>query len=170
MLATRERLRVRTMSMYPGYVITDDGRIQGPSGRWLKPKGSRYGHKSVQVRGKWISVHVLVALAYIGERPPGHEVAHENGDASDNRVGNLSWKTHADNIKDRERHGHTARGESHGRVKLTRVQVDEIRAQYVGHGVGPGAAGDGPSQRELAKRYGVSEGCVRRIVSRETWA
>lgn len=163
-------IRVRTLSSHPGYLITDDGRVQGPSRKWLRAKGSRYGHESVEVRGKWVSVHVLVALAYIGERPPGYEVAHENGDATDNRVANLSWKTHAANIEDRARHGRTAKGERHGMVKLTRVRVDEIRALYVGHGVGSGAAGGGPSQRELGVRYGVTESCIRSIINRQTWA
>jgi predicted small metal-binding protein len=154
----------------PRYTVTDDGRVRGPSGKWLVQKVGRYGHRSVDVGGRWFSVHRLVALAFIGPCPEGHEIAHENGDATDNRVMNLSWKTHADNIRDRTRHGRTASRERHGMAKLTEDQVRDIRSRYKGRGLGCKASNGGPSQRSLAEEYGVTEECVWRIIKRKTWA
>jgi hypothetical protein len=153
----------------PRYVVTDDGRVRGPSGRWLAQKSGRYGHRSVEIGGKWRSVHRLVALAFIGPCPEGHEVAHENGDPTDNRIGNLAWKTRAENMRDRARHGRTACRERHGSARLTEQQVAEIRAAYVGHGLGPHASRGGPSQRALGEKYGVTEATIRLIIKGKLW-
>lgn len=49
--------------------------------------------------------HRQVALAFIGEPGPGEEVRHMNGDAGDNRVANLQWGSHTENMRDMLRHG-----------------------------------------------------------------
>lgn len=50
------------------------------------------------------TVHKLVALAFHGERPtPLHEVAHGNGDPSNNRPDNVRWATSAENKADSRR-------------------------------------------------------------------
>lgn len=51
------------------------------------------------------TVHSLVALAFIGPRPHGYEVCHNNGNPLDNRVDNLRYGTSADNKLDQVRHG-----------------------------------------------------------------
>jgi len=162
-------MEIKEIPGYPGYSASDDGRIKGPSGKWLKPKRGPYGHQSVWIGGKWPSVHRLVLLAFSGPCPESHEAAHENGDASDNRPSNLAWKTHGENIRDRARHGHTARGTRHGGARLTEDEVRAIRSAYVGRGVGPAAARGGPSQRALAEQYGVSEDTVRAIIRGRLW-
>lgn len=50
-------------------------------------------------------VHSLVALTFLGERPEGLEVCHNNGDDTDNRVVNLRYDTSASNSRDTVRHG-----------------------------------------------------------------
>ncbi|RBO91367.1 NUMOD4 motif-containing HNH endonuclease [Nocardia puris] len=50
-------------------------------------------------------VHALVAATFVGPRPPGHEVCHQNGHRRDNRASNLRFGTPSDNALDRVRHG-----------------------------------------------------------------
>lgn len=52
-----------------------------------------------------LSVHVLVALVFIGPRPSGHHVCHNDGDAYNNSVENLRYDTPQQNLFDIARHG-----------------------------------------------------------------
>lgn len=55
------------------------------------------GYTYFGVTGKTVLVHIAVALAFLGDRPAGHEVDHINNIRSDNRVDNLRYLTVADN-------------------------------------------------------------------------
>lgn len=109
---------------YPGYRVTADGRVRGQKGDWLSPALSRSGYLNVVLfrNGKrWdVGVHRLVALAWIGEPPSSdHEVAHGDGNRTNNVVGNLRWATRKENAADREMHGNTVRGARHHNGKKT---------------------------------------------------
>ena len=54
---------------------------------------------------KIAKVHRLVLEAFVGPNPPGLECCHNNGDPSDNRVENLRWGTHRENMRDKIKHG-----------------------------------------------------------------
>ena len=56
-------------------------------------------------RKKGFFVHTLVAMAFYGERPDGTECCHWDGNPRNNRVENLRWASHADNMRDLIRHG-----------------------------------------------------------------
>src|SRR5262249_27903182 len=60
---------------------------------------------------KHFRVNVLILWAFTGSRPDGLEAAHLDGDRSNNRVENLAWKTHAENIADKAGHGTVRKGE-----------------------------------------------------------
>lgn len=103
------------------------------------------------------AVHVIVAEAFIGARPtPSHEVAHEDGDSTNNRAGNLSYKTPKENAADRDRHGRTCRGERGGTAVLTEAEVFAIRAST-------------ETQRATAARYGISQAQVSDIKLNKAW-
>ena len=77
-------------------------------------------------------VHVLVAEAHIGARPPGHEVNHLNSIRTDNRAANLEYVTRSGNMQHckkagRLRPGHVF-GQKHGMARLTDAAVRAIRA------------------------------------------
>jgi hypothetical protein len=104
-----------------------------------------------------VSSHVAICEAWHGPRPDGHQVAHENGDGSDNRACNLSWKTPQKNCWDKLRHGTQPRGRDiHWNVKLDPEKVKEIRASSGSHA-------------ELARRYGVSGVCIYKVRTRKAW-
>lgn len=55
-------------------------------------------------RRTW-AVHQLVGPAFLGERPEGYYVCHNDGDGSNNAVDNLRYDTQAANMRDRTKHG-----------------------------------------------------------------
>lgn len=75
------------------------------SGRTLKP-GTNQGYFCVSLAGHTRSVHQLVLEAFVGPYPSKtHEVCHNNGDKTDNRLENLRYGTRSENTLDMVRHG-----------------------------------------------------------------
>lgn len=145
----------------PAYEVSDLGRVRNPrTGRILKPwSGSRY----LQIHlGKRPSrtIHRLVAEAFLGPCPPGMECRHLDGNKRNNRLENLAWGTALENAADKARHGTRRQGESTNNSKLTEREVLRIRADHAGGRESFGA---------LARRFGVSEATIRRVVKRELW-
>lgn len=52
----------------------------------------------------WL-VHRLVLAAFAGPAPEGAEGRHGVGGPADNRLSNLAWGTHSDNMRDQVAHG-----------------------------------------------------------------
>jgi len=114
----------RTCLGIPGYEASSDGRVRSVDrhvpyadgrkpkffpGRELKPWSVR-GYQAVwttrSVERRKTYVHTLVCEAFHGPRPaPDWDVRHLNGDKLDNRPENLAWGTHAENLRDKKRHG-----------------------------------------------------------------
>ena len=54
----------------------------------------------------WRYVHQLVLEAFVSPRPEGCvDVRHLDGNRKNNKVENLKWGTHAENMRDMSRHG-----------------------------------------------------------------
>lgn len=107
-------------------------------------------------------VHRVVASAFLGAAPSAlHEINHKDGDKANNRVGNLEWVTRSENGLHAYANGLSVsrKGSLHGRAKLTDEQVEEMRSM----------AGT-VTQREIGRRFGVSERHAGRIVSGERWS
>lgn len=94
-------------------------------------------------------VHLLVLEAFVGPRPAGLEGAHDDGVRSHNHLGNLLWKTHAENLADKKRHGTQTYGVDHHSAKLSTAEVDEVRQST-------------EPARAIARRLGV---CHRTILN-----
>lgn len=71
--------------------------------QWSRPDGRLFVHLA-GMHGQR-KVHQLVALAFHGPRPEGHETRHLNGDHTDNRIENLEYGTRSENRQDCLRHG-----------------------------------------------------------------
>lgn len=70
-------------------------------GKLLRPGKASHGYDTVVLgRGNTRTVHSLVAEAFIGPCPEGHEVLHIDGTRSNNRLANLRYGTRRENILD----------------------------------------------------------------------
>lgn len=102
-----------------------------------------------------ISVHRLVMLAFVGQKPDGKEINHINGVRQDNRLANLEYVTHIENI----RHAMNVLGyKMNFNAKLTDDEVREIR-KLIGT----------MSQRKLADKYNISDTSIRDIKTGKTY-
>ncbi len=151
---------------YEGYYqVTDRGRIWSVrNGKFCKPhRGNKYGHLKIHlwVDGKRRSffVHRLVMLAFKGECPVGYEVAHENGDASDNRLSNLRYATPTDNNQDKVTHGTLLKGSKLTQSRLSEKHIPTIRKRL--------AAGEQCSA--IALDYGVARQTISSIRRGDSW-
>lgn len=154
------------------YDVSSWGRVRS----WIKPGGKGREYRLRQTTPKLLklrpdyhgylrwgngrlkdeSVHRAVANLFIGPAPSSkYEVAHNNGDNTDNRVSNLRWATHSENLMDRVNHGTAYRNH------MTPVLVHGIREE---HALGYGTT------YTIAKRYKTSQTTVARILRKETWA
>lgn len=90
--------RVRSLARV---VIRKNGSPMTVRGRLLKPGITSVGYPLVVLcvcgQPKSYMVHRLVAEAFLGPAPEGHEVDHINGDRQDNRALNLRWATRSQN-------------------------------------------------------------------------
>lgn len=154
---------------YSPYEASSHGRIRVgplPPGQPLKPSKSPAGYPNVTLwRGirKSFTVHALVALTFLGPRPPGKEtVAHNDGDPGNPRPDNLRWASWSENHHDKHAHGTMPhqRGEDHGMARLTGPQVLGIVE----------LSKTNLSQREIGRRYGIRQGAVSKIVLGERWS
>lgn len=105
-----------------------DGRVRQYAAVDRAAHTDGFGYRKVTLKraGKQVRalVHQLVAAAWIGPRPSGMEVCHNDGDKTNNRRSNLRYDTRKANHEDAVRHG-TARRPR----RLTDEQVADIRAQ-----------------------------------------
>lgn len=117
---------------------------------------------SISGKIKLLTVHRLVAFAFIGHPPtPDHQVRHLNGRRSDNRPSNLMWGTLGENMQDRDLHDTTARGIRDGNHVLTEGEVACIKARLVPFHRGLVSA--------LAREFGVSKCTISSIRLGKTW-
>ncbi len=70
--------------------------------------------------------------------------------------------THQDNMDDMKKRNRTAKGEAHGRAKLSEVDIKTIRDRYI-----RGSKVHGLSA--IAKDFGVAFQTVSKIVNRHKW-
>ena len=149
------------------YQVSDQGRVRslphtsthrGKGGRLitrayggmvLRPTRSNYrGMLGVTFGGQRTHhrIHVLVAAAFLGPRPAKADIAHINGDLTDNRAENLAYVSRSETVTAWLRSGP-------GRQALTSRVIQEIK-----DGLRAGRSG-----RRLAEELGVSEATVSRI-------
>jgi hypothetical protein len=143
---------------HDNYTVSDEGEIYSfLSGKILKPSSAGRGYRKVSLcKEGHVShayVHHIVAEAFIGERPTGHEVAHLDGNASNNRIENLVYATHAENEAHKKHHGTSAAGENNGMCKFSDETITSIRE-----------AKGTMSQAAIGRKFGVSPMQVSRIM------
>ncbi len=119
------------------YQVSNHGRVKSLNyhrmgiAKILKPKKhGKYNHLHVDLRNngqrKDCFVHRLVLTSFVGCCPEGKECLHLDGNASNNRLENLRWGTHAENMRDMINHGRSKKGNKY-HSKLNEPLVCKIR-------------------------------------------
>lgn len=157
---------------YSGYFATREGVILGPRERPrsfgpLKTHPARRGYLRVAInvgggKWRWVSVHSLVALTFIGPRPVGHQVAHLNGANTDNRAENLAYVTPKENEAQKLAHGRRVIGEKKPTAVLTEDDVRWIRKHFKSGDREFGASA-------LGRRFGLNNTTVLFAATGRTW-
>lgn len=135
--------------------------FQHQTGKILKPgTHKKSGHQIIIFTKpgtkKSLWVHSLVAQAFIGPRPDGLQVCHNDGNPKNNHVENLRYGTQKENSADSIRHG-TARalkGHENPNAKLSLRQVRFLRKSRKQKSI-----------REWALYYEISPTTVCSIIS-----
>lgn len=129
----------RQIPGWPGYLVSDHGRVRSPHSWRGQPNRILLGNPSVQGyptvtlcsagERRRTRVHVLVAEAFLGPRPEGQVIRHLDGNQLNNRPENLRYGTPGENERDKVRHGthpqaartHCAKGHPYDAVN-TRIE------------------------------------------------
>lgn len=106
-------------------------------------------------------VHQLITLTFIGECPEGQEVNHINGNREDNRLSNLEYCTHRQNIQHAHETGltHPQHGSQRYNAKLNDEDIVFIRKAWR----------SGIRQDDLAVKFGVSSSLISKICNGKRW-
>lgn len=168
--------RVRSLSRY----VPNGSGYRLSRGRILKHRmsGSHTPYDSVMFsisqEKKQVLVHRLVLMAFLGPPPKNMETRHLDNNPRNNRLTNLEWNTHLNNMRDQDRFGTRARGLRHGRYtqpestlrgeqqpksKLTAAKVVKIKARL----------NKGHKQYLIARDYKVSASLVQAIKAGRAW-
>ncbi len=127
----------------------------------LKPIDNGNGYLFISLgKGNIHYVHSIIASTFLGPRPNGHEVHHKNHNKKDNRMSNLCYTTHSDNIILALKSGIKTglRGEDHQDAKLNWKKVKYIRKHYQ-----PRMGG------YLGRKFGVTSTTILSVVKNKTW-
>lgn len=86
-----------------GYEVSDLGRVRSfMKGSWRLRAlcGERYLHVILRVEGESVIryVHGMVAEAFLGPRPAGHDINHRDCNRLNNVPANLEYVTHRENM------------------------------------------------------------------------
>lgn len=166
---------------YPGYLVTDTGDIISTERRWKTRTGELYivprrhviqqgkfwtGYKKVSINnasGKrdTLSVHRLVAKAFVPNPENKPQVNHIDGNKENNNASNLEWVTHGENSRHAVKLGlqKGKPGESHPLSKVTEAEVIEMITDMK----------NGASNKDLGLKYKLNPNYISLIRSKKRW-
>lgn len=125
---------------------------------------SQAGYARQAFGGRSCDAHRLVAEYYMGPCPEGLEVRHLCGRGSKGCVtaSHLRYGTRSENRYDQYRHGYVPlyRGERHHLAALKEADIPVICRLY---------EEEGWTQEAIARRFGVIQITISRVVRGETW-
>lgn len=177
-------IEFKVMEEFPGYAVSYDyirayvwscrrtvqqrgvvGSTSGIGDAWRErsPVPNTYGHHMVMLHRDrkqfTFLVHRLILEVFVGPCPQGMEARHGIAGKHCNLPSNLCWGTREENMADKLRDGTHARGERFYAAKITEEQA---RTMFV-------LRSAGLTNREIARRYGVGQPHVSRILTGKRW-
>ena len=158
--------RVRSRSVF----IPHDGSWNKDMNGYIKKvkihnqQVNRYGYLQTKLckygKCRQLTIHRLVAKAFIENPENKSQVNHIDGNKKNNRVDNLEWTTRSENVKHAYDTGLMSSkhmtGSNHPLSKLTEDDVREIRTSE-------------KKLKDLAKQFGVSYATIIDIKKHRTW-
>lgn len=139
--------------------VVSRGRRKPLRGRPMRPFLSKAGYPRLNLcrdgETRGISIHRMVACAFILWPEGKTQVNHIDGNKRNNHVKNLEWVTGAENSHHRIDGGFSR----HNKLKLTRSDVVSAREEYL----------SGVSVQTLSQKYGVSYEGMSHAISGISW-
>lgn len=149
---------------FPNYEVSNLGRVKSlqykNNERIMKqsslPRGYLAFHLANNGIRKYYLAHRLVLHVFDPRENEGELIArHLNDNTSDNRLSNLTWGTHKDNMEDLAKSG-KRKGVLNFQSRLTEQQVIDI-------------FNNKKSCRKIAKEYKISRTVVSNIKNKKAW-
>ena len=153
--------------MFNGYRVFDDGSILRKDGTgFLKSAYNHKGYKHVGIymegKNRTTTVHKIVTLVFLGERPEGYEVNHKNGIRDDNRLSNLEYLTKGQNNQLSYDSGRrVVKGTRNANCKHTEKQVREVCERL--------EIGNFKSRAALGRELGIPKATIHSIAKKLQW-
>jgi len=130
----------------------------------LNPKIGKSGYLSVCLsknkKTKMFYVHRLVLEAFVGPCPLGMESRHLDNNQNNNKLENLKYDTHKNNLKDKIKYGTHLYGSKCPWAKLNdwqlRIIIRLLEDEYLSH-------------REIAEIFNVTRGNISSISANKSW-
>lgn len=157
---------------YPDYAISDTGKVMrvthSPYSRskriLLKPMQAPNGYLHVKLfksnTPKRITIHRLVAQAFIGSCPSGRETNHIDGNKTNNHIQNLEYLTKSENCRHAFSIGlKSLKGSKNNHAKLTEMGILQILS-YIKQGC---------RKVDIAVFFDVTQRNIRKIASGTRW-
>lgn len=161
--------RLKLIEGYDLYFVSDDGKVYSDKyrkRRELSPRKNARGYLYVNLskNGKYksVSIHKLVAKAFLTNYDSNFEVNHIDGNKENNNISNLECVSHSTNMRHAFKIGlNTARQhEKHHAAKLNENQIKDIRERY----------GKGEKIVDISKSYPiVSYSQIKNICKYRNW-
>ena len=140
---------------YENAMVSSLGRFKDTRGVVKTPRPNKQGYCQVKINGKNYLIHVLIAKAFNLPRREGqNEVNHKDGNPSNNRLDNLEWATHSENM----RHSYATNKNRRSNAKKNSKPVEARRLgadEWVAY----------PSRSAAARALGVSPGNISECCS-----
>lgn len=161
---------IEGFEIFTGYAVDKSGNViscRKYPYTWypVKPKIINYSYPFVNLSSngvrRTITNHRLVGLAFIPNPESLRDINHKNGIKQDNRVENLEWVSHSDNLKHAIANNlrDTARGVQLSNTFLTEHQVSDIFTRKL----------RGETNTSIAIYYDIDRSLVSNIWRGKTW-
>lgn len=143
------------LAEYPGYFVSDCGRVRHNK-RILSGSVHKDSYIFVNIQGKQIPIHRLVADCFVAVEEGKDVVNHIDGNKMNNAASNLEWCTQSENIQHSHDNNLQPKGLSTYKGKFSLEERQMIKDEWDGGNI---------SKRKLAEKYGVSHTCICDIIN-----